>query len=79
MVKDKTNMDWEVIEKLIEEGSIDSIGDDLEAKIQEIVRQYIENTKQQEYGDSNGDGITAPDDGESLSPEEESLLNDEDY
>lgn len=79
MVKDKTNMDWEVIEKLIEEGSIDSIGDDLEAKIQEIIRQYIENTKQQEYGDSNGDGITAPDDGESLSPEEESLLNDEDY
>lgn len=79
MVKDKTNMDWEVIEKLIEEGSIDSIGDDLEAKIQEIVRQYIENTKQQEYGDSNGDGITAPDDGESLSPEEESLLNDEEY
>lgn len=78
MVKDKTNMDWETIENLITEGGIDSIGDDLEAKIQEIVRQYIENTKQQEYGDSNGDGITAPDD-ENLSPEEESLLNDEEY
>lgn len=78
MVKDKTNMDWETIENLITEGGIDSIGDDLEAKIQEIVRQYIENTKQQEYGDSNCDGITAPDD-ENLSPEEESLLNDEEY
>lgn len=78
MVKDKTNMDWETIENLITEGGIDSIGDDLEAKIQEIVRQYIENTKQQEYGDSNGDGITAPDD-ENLSPEEESLLGDEEY
>lgn len=78
MVKDKTNMDWETIENLITEGGIDSIGDDLEAKIQEIVRQYIENTKQQEYGDSNGDGITAPDD-ENLSPEEESLLDDEEY
>ena len=79
LVKERTNIDWKIFENILTEVGISVIGDDLEMKIREIIREYTENTKEEQYGDENGDGITTSDD--SFTPEEEDLLNspDEDF
>ena len=79
IIKKRTNIDWEPIEKELAEIGINIIDDDLEAEIRKIIREYNENTKEEQYGDSNGDGIVTDDD--QLTPEEEDLINspDEDF
>ena len=79
IIKKRTNIDWEPIEKELAEIGINIIDDDLEAEIRKIIRDYNENTKEEQYGDSNGDGIVTDDD--QLTPEEEDLINspDEDF
>lgn len=79
IIKKRTNIDWEPIEKELAEIGINIIDDDLEAEIRKIIREYNENSKEEQYGDSNGDGIVTDDD--QLTPEEEDLINspDEDF
>lgn len=79
IIKKRTNIDWGPIEKELAEIGINIIDDELEAEIRKIIREYNENTKEEQYGDSNGDGIVTDDD--QLTPEEEDLINspDEDF
>lgn len=62
MVKERTNIDWAFVENELKEIDITQIGDSLEAEVRKIIREYMENIEQQQYGDQNGDGIVTGED-----------------
>lgn len=62
VVKARTNLDWGAFEKDLGDIDIDTISDDLEMMIRTTIREYMENTQQEQYGDTNGDGIVTDDD-----------------
>ena len=51
---------------------IETIDDELEANIRKIIQDYMENTKVEQYGDTNNDGIVTDDD---LTPEEQDIMS----
>lgn len=75
IVKDRTNIDFTEIEHVLSEIDIDTIPDELEAKIRETIQEYKENIKMNTYGDTNGDGVVSDND---LTPEEQDLMNSSD-
>ena len=77
LVKEKTNLDWGMIEDILKDVRIDTLDDELEDEIRKIIQEYKENVKETMYGDQNGDGITTSEDYE-LSDEEQDLMNSED-
>lgn len=62
VVKSRTNLDWGAFEKDLGDIDIETISDDLEAQIRNTIREYMENTREEQYGDENGDGIVTDDD-----------------
>lgn len=62
MVKNRTNIDWTMIETELKDIGITSIDDILESKIRQYIREYSENIREEQYGDQNSDGIVTPDD-----------------
>ncbi len=81
VVQSKTNIDWRLYEDLIAELDIDTIPENLESEIKRLIGEYLENIKEVVYGDTNGDGIVTPDDGqggEGLTPDEQELMNSPD-
>lgn len=63
IIRDRTNVDWAAVDQYLEDCGIDVVGANLDAKIRQIVGEYMENTEEQTYGDTNNNGI--PDDDES--------------
>lgn len=80
IVKDRTNLDWTKIETILNDMNVDAIGDAMEAKIRELIQQYMENTKEEIYNDQNNDGVRNSDDYDTsgLSDEEQDLINSPD-
>ncbi|WP_300944015.1 hypothetical protein [uncultured Duncaniella sp.] len=82
VVQDRTNVDWAKYEELISELGIESIPDALDAQIRKLIAEYMENIKEEVYGDANNDGIVTSDDtdgGDSgLTAEEQDLLSSPD-
>lgn len=77
VVKSRTNLDFSEFESILEEVKITSLDDSMKAKIAEIIREYMENTKENQYGDTTGDGLTdhpGSSDTE-LTPEEQELAD----
>ena len=88
-VKERTNIDWSVYDKILEEINIEAVSDDLMAEARRLRREYSENIKEEQYGDHDDNGIVdandqheamygdyTPDEGgEDLTQEEEDLLN----
>lgn len=74
-IKSMVNLDWTAIDDEIKECAIDSVGDEIESKIQSIIQEYKDNTVEEKYGDTNGDGIVTDDDSE-LTDEEKEFLPD---
>ena len=83
IVKQKTNVDWSYVDTILDAVRIDTIPDKIENNIQQIVREYEQNTKEQQYGDTNGDGIVTDDDmhdeGDLTSEEEDLMGSSEDF
>lgn len=69
IVKERTNIDWGMIEDVLKDIQIDVLGDDLEAELRKIITEYKENTKTELYGDTNNDRMV--DDQDHVTPEEE--------
>lgn len=79
MVKEMVNLDWGFFEQMLKEANISAVGDKLEDTIRKIAQEYEENIREEQYGDSNGDGLVTDDDtGTGLSDEEADLLNEPD-
>lgn len=72
IVKDRTNIDWTNYERVLSDIGIETIDDELEANIRKIIQEYMENTKEEQYGDTNNDGIVTDDD---LTPEEQDIMS----
>lgn len=72
IVKDRTNIDWTNYERVLSDIGIETIDDELEANIRKIIQDYMENTKVEQYGDTNNDGIVTDDD---LTPEEQDIMS----
>ena len=62
IVKERTNLDWNFIEETLEEINIDAESDALEEEIEKVKQEYKENSKDQQFGDSNNDGSIDQDD-----------------
>ena len=77
VVKSRTNLDFSEFESILEEVKITSLDDSMKAKIAEIIREYMENTKENQYGDTTGDGLTDHPDSSNteLTPEEQELAD----
>lgn len=82
VVQDRTNVDWAKYEELISELGIESIPDALDAQIRKLITEYMENIKEEVYGDTNNDGIVTSDDTDGgdggLTAEEQDLLSSPD-
>jgi len=82
-IKDQCNLDTGLIDRLLADAKIDIVvKDDLEAKIRQIVQEMIQNTREEQFGDTDGDGLDDTnnpeyrDSGESnLTPEEQDIMN----
>ena len=72
------NLDWTASDDEIKECAIDSVGDEIEAKIQSIIQEYKDNTVEEKYGDANGDGIVSDEDSELTDEEKEFLPGNDD-
>ena len=77
-IKSMVNLDWTAIDDEIKECAIDSVGDEIEAKIQSIIQEYKDNTVEEKYGDANGDGIVSDEDSELTDEEKEFLPGNDD-
>lgn len=88
VVKDKSNLDFGDFEKYIEEAKIANIDDAMLMKISELIREYMENTQERQYGDTTGDGLAdggageatddvygSSDDDSELTPEEQEIAD----
>ena len=75
-VKEMVNIDWSTYEKMLSDSNINAVADDLENDIAKTIQEYKENVKEEQYGDTNGDGIVSDDD--TLTDEEQDLLNSPD-
>lgn len=75
-VKEMVNVDWAAYEKMLAEANITSVADEMESDIAKTIQEYKENIKEEQYGDSNGDGIVTDDD--TLTDEEQDLLSSPD-
>lgn len=79
-VQSNCNIDTDLIKDILKEVKIDAvINDDLDAHINQLIREYIENTKQVEFGaedadDLGGEGESEGEDTE-LTPEEQDIMN----
>lgn len=62
VVRERSNLDWSLIDTYLEACKLDVVSADLDAKIRSIVAEYMENTEVQQYGDTNNNGM--PDDEE---------------
>lgn len=60
IVKNRTNIDWSEFENTLTDTKLSAVGDQIDANIRRIVREYMENMKEEQYGDHNGDGFAAP-------------------
>ena len=69
MVKDRTNIDWSLIEKTLDEIKVTNISDELEAMIRKIIQEYKDNTQVKQFGDENGDGLATEEDQEAAAEE----------
>lgn len=76
-IKSMVNLDWSKIDEDVKNAGIDAIADELEAKIQQTIQEYKDNTVEQKYGDMNGDGVVSDDENE-LTDEEKQFLPGED-
>ena len=56
-VKERTNIDWSVYDKSLEEINIEAVSDDLMAEARRLRREYSENIKEEQYGDHDDNGI----------------------
>lgn len=75
-VKEMVNIDWSAYEKMLSDSNINAVADDLENDIAKTIQEYKENVREEQYGDTNGDGIVSDDD--TLTDEEQDLLNSPD-
>jgi len=90
VVKRNSNLDFSDYEEIVEEAKITAIDDSLLAKISELIREYLENTQERQYGDTTGDGLadggagevssedeygSGMEDSEELTPEEQEIAN----
>ncbi|WP_300943576.1 hypothetical protein [uncultured Duncaniella sp.] len=57
VVKERTNLDFGDFEDIVENAKITNIDDALLTKIAELIREYMENTQEHQYGDTTGDGL----------------------
>ena len=76
-VKKRVNLDWNLLEQVLDNIRIETLGDEMETTINNLVREYKENVREETYGDTNNDGIVTDQD-EELTPEEEALMNSPD-
>jgi len=69
IVKDQTNIDWSRFEAILPEIKIAAVGDQLDAKIRELVREYMDNIQEERYGENNGaTEDTVPEEGTEEAP-----------
>lgn len=61
-VKDKTNLDWKMIEQSLEDIQINVNSDTLEEEIRKVIQDYLENEKSINIQDQNNNGIVDSDD-----------------
>lgn len=61
-VKDKTNLDWKMIEQSLEDIQISVNSDTLEEEIRKVIQEYLENTQERNIMDHNNDGMVDSDD-----------------
>ena len=61
-VKDKTNLDWKMIEQSLEDIQINVNSDTLEEEIRKVIQEYLENEKSINIQDQNNNGIVDSDD-----------------
>ena len=61
-VKDKTNLDWKMIEQSLEDIQISVNSDTLEEEIRKVIQEYLENERSVQFGDHNNDGMVDSDD-----------------
>lgn len=83
-IKERCNLDTKIIDRILADIKIDiAVTDELEAKIREIVREMKENTREEQFGDTNGDGLDDTNNPEyseggedtELTPEEQELAD----
>lgn len=63
-VKKNTNYDWGSVEEAIANIHITAIDDALLAEIRKIIQEYQDNTRVEQFGDENNDGVVNGEDGE---------------
>ena len=76
LVKEMVNLDWGFYEKTLKDVNVDVVADSLESEIIKTIQEYKENIREEQYGDTTGDGIVTGEDG--FSDEERDLLNSPD-
>ena len=75
VVKTRTNLDFGEFEDILREVNITSIDDSLKTEIAKLIREYMENTKEVQYGDANSDGLADGMSGSEISAEDQEILN----
>lgn len=74
VVKSRTNLDFAEFEEIMNEVNITALDDSLKTKINDLIREYMENIREVQYGDENNDGLSDhPDSTDALTPEEEEI------
>lgn len=78
IVKEQTNIDWAKFEAILPEIKVIAVGDQLDARIRELVREYMDNIQEEQYGQDNGDSTGEEGEEGELTGEDEDMYTDED-
>ena len=76
VVKEQTNIDWGKFEAILPEIKVSAVGDQLDAKIRELVREYMDNIQEEQYGANGTGGDGTEDDTIDMYSDEEGSMED---
>ena len=74
-VKSRTNLDFADIEKMVKETMYMVLDNKMDAEIAATIRNLKDNTKEVQYGDATGDGLSDGMSGAELSDEERAIMD----
>lgn len=74
-VKSRTNLDFADIEKMVKETMYMVLDNKMDAEISATIRNLKDNTKEVQYGDATGDGLSDGMSGAELSDEERAIMD----
>ena len=74
-VKSRTNLDFADIEKMVKETMFMVLDNKMDAEISATIRNLKDNTKEVQYGDATGDGLSDGMSGAELSDEERAIMD----